>query len=196
MKHVAPHSLRIIAFLIDTLMTVLLIMLFGWALSIAGNIPQFMSTLLNTVILLPLILAISGLVWNSWFTYEFGGSVGKIATGLQVEDSDGKRLSFKKSLWRNYLGYIVSGICLWAGFIWIFFDKDHRGWHDLLADTWVVVSHKQRGVVGAIVLLVFIVVEGYMAVQIINNFKLQSDVYNSAFSDIKSTLQEKNTTYK
>ncbi len=196
MRNIAPHSIRILAFLIDTLMWVLLVLLFGWALSIAGTVPQFLTTLLNTLILLPLILTISGVIWISWFTAEFGGSVGKIATGLSVEDEQGKKLTFKKSLWRNYLGYVVSGICLWAGFIWIFIDKNHRGWHDLMSDTYVVISHKQRSVVGALILIVMLAVVGYMVIQIINNFKLQSQVYTSAVSDIQQTFSDKIKTSK
>ncbi|HYD78866.1 MAG TPA: RDD family protein [Paucimonas sp.] len=44
----------------------------------------------------------------------------------------------------RYLGYYLSMIPLFLGFVWIAFDPKKQGWHDKLAGT-VVVRPKQRG---------------------------------------------------
>jgi hypothetical protein len=38
----------------------------------------------------------------------------------------------------RYVGYLVSGIVMSLGFIWILFDRKRQGWHDKLARTYVV----------------------------------------------------------
>lgn len=65
------------------------------------------------------------------------GTIGKLWMGLMVTDEVGKRISFKRSLFRNLLK-IVSYIVLGLGFIYALFDKKKRGWHDLLAGTMVI----------------------------------------------------------
>jgi uncharacterized RDD family membrane protein YckC len=44
----------------------------------------------------------------------------------------------------RYLGYYLSMIPLFLGFLWVAFDPKKQGWHDKLAGT-VVVRPKQRG---------------------------------------------------
>jgi uncharacterized RDD family membrane protein YckC len=66
-----------------------------------------------------------------------GTTPGKWVLGLRVVRSDGSRLGPGRALLR-YLGYLISALPLWLGFVWIAFDRQKRGWHDLLADTRVV----------------------------------------------------------
>lgn len=76
---------------------------------------------------------------NAYLTSKLGGTIGKMVVSTKVVDSNGRMISFKKALFRNYIGYIVSGTVAYLGFIWILVDKkNRRAWHDLIADTYVV----------------------------------------------------------
>ncbi len=46
-------------------------------------------------------------------------------------------MSFGKTVMR-LIGYFVSSIVIWLGFLWILFDANKQGWHDKIAGTYVV----------------------------------------------------------
>lgn len=69
--------------------------------------------------------------------YIFGQTIGKMILGIRVFRTDGRPLSIAISTIR-FLGYIISGLLLFFGFFWVLWDKDHQGWHDMLADTVVI----------------------------------------------------------
>jgi uncharacterized RDD family membrane protein YckC len=67
-----------------------------------------------------------------------GQTPGMMLLGLRVaRDTDGANPGFGRSLVR-YVGYIVSSIALYIGFIWVAFDPRKQGWHDKMAGTVVV----------------------------------------------------------
>lgn len=72
-----------------------------------------------------------------FFWAMMGQTPGKWAMGLRVIRTDGRPLSVWRSILR-YLGYWVSALPLFLGFIWIVFDKKRQGWHDKIADTCVI----------------------------------------------------------
>ena len=45
----------------------------------------------------------------------------------------------------RYLGYYVSMLPMFLGFVWIAFDQRKQGWHDKLARTVVVYDPKKTG---------------------------------------------------
>ena len=63
---------------------------------------------------------------------------GKMAVSAVIVDAaTGGRPSNAQFIGR-YFSYIVSGVPLGLGFLWIAFDKRKQGWHDKLAGTLVV----------------------------------------------------------
>ena len=66
-----------------------------------------------------------------------GKTVGKALMGLRVLGQDGRRLTFSQALIRA-LGYYVSGLALFIGFLWVLVDDRRQTWHDKLARTIVV----------------------------------------------------------
>jgi uncharacterized RDD family membrane protein YckC len=65
---------------------------------------------------------------------------GKMALGITIVTEDGKSISTGRALIR-YFGYIVCGFSpFWLGFWWIIWDKKKQGWHDKLANTYVIKS--------------------------------------------------------
>ena len=66
-----------------------------------------------------------------------GQTIGKMIMGIRVVTADNKQASPAVAFLR-WAGYVLSLFPLAAGFLWTAVDKDHRAWHDRLAQTWVV----------------------------------------------------------
>jgi uncharacterized RDD family membrane protein YckC len=67
-----------------------------------------------------------------------GQTPGMMLLGLRVaRDVDGTPPGFTRSLLR-YVGYLLSWVALFIGFIWVAFDSRKQGWHDKIAGTVVV----------------------------------------------------------
>ena len=66
-----------------------------------------------------------------------GATPGKLIVGLEIVNADFRRIGYGSATLR-WLGYIVSGIVLYIGFVWIGVDDRKQGWHDKLASTYVV----------------------------------------------------------
>lgn len=79
-----------------------------------------------------------------FFWVTIGQTPGKILLGLRVTRLDGQRISVGRAFLR-VLGYWVSAIVLFLGFIWILFDAQRQGWHDKIAGTYVVYYRPQKG---------------------------------------------------
>jgi uncharacterized RDD family membrane protein YckC len=67
-----------------------------------------------------------------------GQTPGKMVMGIKIIRPDGSNMTPSIAFLR-YLGYIISTLVLFIGFIWIAFDKQKQGFHDKIAGTFVVV---------------------------------------------------------
>jgi uncharacterized RDD family membrane protein YckC len=79
---------------------------------------------------------LSGLYFVYFWTWR-GQTLGMMVAGVKVIRTDGTTLDVGHGIVR-YFGYLVSIIPLFLGFIWIAFDARKQGWHDKIADTYVV----------------------------------------------------------
>lgn len=68
-------------------------------------------------------------------------TLGKMAVGVLVTDTEGRRLTFARALGR-YFAKAVSGLLLGVGFLMVAFTRRKQGLHDLMAGTLVV--HRPR----------------------------------------------------
>jgi uncharacterized RDD family membrane protein YckC len=66
-----------------------------------------------------------------------GATPGKQIMGLRVIRTQGQQVGWVRAIIR-YIGYFISAIALFLGFLWVFIDGRRQGWHDKLADTLVV----------------------------------------------------------
>ncbi|RJO62715.1 MAG: RDD family protein [Dehalococcoidia bacterium] len=66
-----------------------------------------------------------------------GQTLGKMVMNIKVLRGDGSNITIGYALLR-YLGYIVCGLMLGIGFLWIALDARKQGIHDKIADTVVV----------------------------------------------------------
>lgn len=64
-------------------------------------------------------------------------TVGKMALGLMVLDTDGYPITFGQASGR-YFGKFLSALPCYAGFIAAFFNEKKQTWHDSMANTVVV----------------------------------------------------------
>jgi uncharacterized RDD family membrane protein YckC len=71
------------------------------------------------------------LVYFVFFWTFIGSTPGKALLGLQIVRQVGRALL-------RFLGYWVSAIPLFLGFIWVLFDRQHEGWHDKISNTHVI----------------------------------------------------------
>ncbi len=66
-----------------------------------------------------------------------GRTVGKMAMGIRIIREDGEFIGLREALIR-WVGYFISVLCGFLGFIWAVFDSQSQTWHDKLAGTYVV----------------------------------------------------------
>ncbi|MGZ3427230.1 MAG: RDD family protein [Polyangia bacterium] len=83
------------------------------------------------------MLVILGFLYFFLFTALRGQTFGKHLMRVKVIDAFGERPSIARSLLRT-AAYLPSLLLLALGFLWIGFDREKRGLHDWLADTYVV----------------------------------------------------------
>jgi len=72
-----------------------------------------------------------------WSSYGHGQTLGNRALGIRVVKTDGSELNLTDAFIR-YVGLILSFLCLFIGVIWVAFDANKQGWHDKIANTYVV----------------------------------------------------------
>lgn len=126
---------RVWASVIDTIVLLIvvgvLLMIFGRQESLAALPTQGSLTDVFLNYLLPFVAVIA--LW-----VRYGATPGKQVIHARIVDATtGQPLRLGQSVVR-YFGYFVSCIPLFAGFIWIAFDRRKQGWHDKMANTVVV----------------------------------------------------------
>lgn len=117
---------------------------------LAGSGQRFIAFLIDAIILglIGALLgnssdtrAVSMIVGAAYYIFfwvkQDGQTLGKKAMKIKVIRTDGKPIDWMTGVLR-YVGYIVSGIPLLLGYIWILFDSKKQGWHDKIANTYVV----------------------------------------------------------
>lgn len=89
------------------------------------------TSLFSVAQLFPIVYFIGFWTWR-------GQTPGMMLFGMHVvRDADGSPPGFGRSILR-YVGYFVSSLLLFIGFIWVAFDRKKQGWHDKIAGTVVV----------------------------------------------------------
>ena len=141
---------RMLAFLLDIFLLVFLGLMIGGVSFLVlhffryKQILDFVKSLLgiNDPIgqflgLISPLLFLVVLIYFVFFWTLVGYTPGKALLGLQIVRQDGQPLSVGRALLR-FLGYWVSAIPLFLGFIWVLFDRQHEGWHDKISKTHVI----------------------------------------------------------
>lgn len=140
---------RACAFSIDLLaLSVLSLVLFyfayvGYSVGLAAH-HQALSEKKLDVFLFFLLLGWFSLVVGYFVLFHgMGGqTIGKWLLGLRVVGANREPITYRQALIRCG-GMLVSAF-LGLGFLWVLFSREKRGWHDLLARTWVIRGETHR----------------------------------------------------
>jgi uncharacterized RDD family membrane protein YckC len=155
MSQQAGFASRFCAFFIDLLLingalitaaavTALLLRYFNYnQLFARGEEPTELARLIVSGVS-ALIFLVTYFVYPIFFWVIAGQTPGKRLLGLRVIRTNGQRLTVGRAL-RRAFGYWISALPLFLGFIWILFDDQRQGWHDKVADTYVVYDEQIRG---------------------------------------------------
>ena len=119
----ADFGTRLVAWLID------------WVIIV---VPAVILMLILPVVLAYLLVLVASVGYQIYFWTTTGQTIGKKAMGIKVVSAEtGALLTYSEAALR-YVGYIVSGIPLYLGYLWIIWDPQHDGWHDKIAKTKVI----------------------------------------------------------
>lgn len=98
-----------------------------------GMLPAMMG-MIGVSIFINLVVGIS---YDVYFVSQKGGTIGKLALGLQIIRPDGSRLSVGQAFGR-YFAKFLSAIIFYIGFIMAGFDSEKRSLHDRICDSRVI----------------------------------------------------------
>jgi uncharacterized RDD family membrane protein YckC len=134
----AGFGLRYGAWMFDFLITLIAIMFFTFIVtavsreSVVGS-----NTVLGIVAVLTLLLFVVNFVVLAGTN---GQSAGMRILGIYIARIDGRPFTIKDAAIRHLVGYPLSTIAFFLGFLWMLWDPRQQGWHDKLAGTIVVMS--------------------------------------------------------
>ena len=125
---------RLVAFIADAAIIVAIAMALSSLFPFAENIT---------------VRTIVGIAYHVGFLAWRGQTPGKILLNIKVIRTDGGLVSLGYALLR-FLGYVLSFVVIGIGFLQIIYDPRKQGWHDKIADTYVIkLPTAQREVIPA-----------------------------------------------
>jgi uncharacterized RDD family membrane protein YckC len=138
----APHGQRLVAYLIDSVLLTLVVVVFWLPLFAIVPTPESAAPVDGGTVAAIIVFMCAGLLitllYFPFFWATWGQTPGMRPFGLHVvRDQDGSRFGWKTALLRMVGMYVASAV-FYLGFIWIFVDKRRRGFQDLIAGTVVV----------------------------------------------------------
>jgi uncharacterized RDD family membrane protein YckC len=135
---------RVAAFLVDVVIVLLLSMLMGMMSFIGYKVGLAAHDRIVSVGNAgPLVLFLT-FGWIFLTTAYFvvfhgmdGRTIGKRLFGLRVVSAEQTPVTYRQAFLRCF-GLVVAVVPMAAGIFWILLNREKRGWHDLIARTWVV----------------------------------------------------------
>lgn len=133
----AGFWLRLAASTIDTVLLIFIIMpillLIHGPEHLIYNHQQAAPLDLTIIYLLPII--------GTFLFWKYRAATpGKIFLNLVIVDTATSKPPSNNQLMIRYLGYVISSMPFFIGFLWIGFDKNKQGWHDKMAGTVVLIQ--------------------------------------------------------
>ena len=125
LRNYAGFGIRLVAWLIDTVVIITAVVLVGQAIPGTIEMNQFQAV----VIVLLYYVILTGLT---------GQTLGKMLVGIKVVNDEGKVPGLGIGFAREVVGKIISGLVLSLGYLAITWDEKKRGWHDSMTGTYVV----------------------------------------------------------
>ena len=131
----APLQKRALAYLIDEILISVL-----FSLIYLDQMPENVTTeeLLNTINSLFIYVVVLKVIYQTFFVWMYGATLGKIAMKIRViSTADLENPSLVLSLSRAAFR-IISESIFYLGFIWAYLNPKRETWHDRVANTLVI----------------------------------------------------------
>lgn len=189
-KKLASVWQRILAYIIDAFIYWLVPVFLINYLSSSSEVSMLLSRLSFVLVFMIFVYPVLFALFISFFVSYFGGTLGKILTGSKIVSGKGENISFWRAFFRNHIGYMISGVFLWFGFIWIFIDKEKQAWHDQIADTYVLATNKAISILGVIVLIAVIFLELLTFAGSVANFAKNGNTYNELMTVVNESFSK------
>lgn len=141
----AGFGIRLVAQMIDNF--------FSWGMTvILLGLPILLTDLTLQAVLVSLLMIQEHPLFDIKITYvasiyfliviytwlKFQSTPGKSIMSLRIVDFKTKGTPTKTQFFLRSLGYILATLPFCVGFLWIFINKNKRGWHDIMSRTQVV----------------------------------------------------------
>ena len=84
-----------------------------------------------------LIILLLSYLYFAWFWINGGQSLGMKTWRIKLQNDEGKNIGWKIAAIRFFSAMVSWGV-IGLGFLWSFFDKKNRCWHDLISKTVIV----------------------------------------------------------
>lgn len=155
--HCAGFASRLVAYVIDAFIIGITFSLTTWSLSmlvftlqlfIFVDIRQYVDV--AAIADSPWMIGFAGFLggffiffYNVLFWVTAERTPGKAFMGLRVVTTEGKRLRTHRAIMRN-IGYTLSALLFFGGFLWVLLDDRRQGLHDKIAGTYVVYDWEAR----------------------------------------------------
>lgn len=136
---------RMLALLVDLAFVAVILAVGGW-LSVLVDLLLQQLGIHPRISASAIYLYLTPFIIGSYFVVMWalaGRTVGKWFMGLKIVAADGHPPRIGQSILR-FVGYAVSALGLWIGFVWVIIDDERQGWHDHIATTWVVYDYERR----------------------------------------------------
>ncbi|MGA7579367.1 MAG: RDD family protein [Desulfobaccales bacterium] len=141
----AGFWLRLVAFVIDTIVVAMVILGAVTVLKVVLGVPVGLSAGRYGVqalergrgLIFLIIMVVPWLYWALMESSSQQATLGKMALGLKVTDLEGEPISFGKATGR-YFGKFVSELILYIGFMMAGWTAKKQALHDIMAGTLVV----------------------------------------------------------
>jgi uncharacterized RDD family membrane protein YckC len=134
----AGFGLRYGAWMFDFLITLIAMMGFTFGLTalsrrsvVGSNQDLFIVGLLTTILLVLNLVVLAGLN---------GQSAGMRILGIRIVHVDGSAFKMRHAALRHLVGYPLSCLLFFLGFLWMLWDPKQQAWHDKIARTMVVMT--------------------------------------------------------
>ena len=128
---------RAVAYMIDDFLVTIIVMIAFWQNIVTlSNDPDAMMEFIKNDLVLPLIIL--KIIYQTFFVWYYGATIGKIVAKIRVIDANElSRVSVFNSFLRA-VGRIVSEMFFYIGFIIGFLNNGRKTFHDITGKTLVV----------------------------------------------------------
>ena len=143
----AGFFVRLTAFLVDMIIVnaaLLVIRIPMWILSLNSPDNVWVRDFIFQYSIVDIVCYLLTVLYFTLLTYYTGATLGKKLFQLRVVSTEDRKMTFFEVLYRESIGRFLSGVIMNLGYLLILAQKEHRGIHDLLADTSVIYYHEKK----------------------------------------------------